>query len=317
MKKKWSILGAALALTLVLTACGGQQAGKLAYIGADAAKALALELTGLTANQATAVTTDMDTKDGLDYYRVEVIANGQYYRYDVDALTGTVIDSQTPKNEPAGSSDPAAVGDTVIGTAPSADLAGSAAPVGTVAPTPPVPVTSAPPATGSALIGEEKAKQIALDHAGLKESQITFVRSHLDRDDGRQVYDVEFYVADGQVVREYDYEIDAQSGAVRDVDYDAEYYSRPVSTPAPQTSGKPQSGGQSGGAITADRAKEIALAQVPGATTANIREFETDYDDGRLEYEGTIVYNKMEYEFEIDGYSGAIRSWDVEPIYDD
>ncbi|MBP3486562.1 MAG: PepSY domain-containing protein, partial [Oscillospiraceae bacterium] len=59
-----------------------------------------------------------------------------------------------------------------------------------------------------------------------------------------------------------------------------------------------------------------ALAQVPGATVDNIREFGVDYDDGRLEYEGKIYYDHMEYEFEIDGYSGAIRSWDVESVYD-
>lgn len=68
----------------------------------------------------------------------------------------------------------------------------------------------------------------------------------------------------------------------------------------------------SGSFISESRAKEIALAQVPGATAAHIREFEVDYDDGHLEYEGVIVYKGMEYEFEIDGYSGAIRDWDVE-----
>ena len=59
-------------------------------------------------------------------------------------------------------------------------------------------------------------------------------------------------------------------------------------------------------------AKEIALAEVPGATASDIYEFETDRDDGRLEYEGTIYYNGTEYDFTIDGYSGAIRGWDVE-----
>lgn len=52
----------------------------------------------------------------------------------------------------------------------------------------------------------------------------------------------------------------------------------------------------------------------PGATASDIREFETDYDDGRTEYEGKIVYDGMEYEFEIDGYSGAIRNWESEPV---
>ena len=68
--------------------------------------------------------------------------------------------------------------------------------------------------------------------------------------------------------------------------------------------------------LTETEAKKIALAQVPGATESDIREFEVDYDDGRLEYDGSIYYGDMEYEFEIDGYSGAIRSWEVESIYD-
>ena len=37
-----------------------------------------------------------------------------------------------------------------------------------------------------------------------------------------------------------------------------------------------------------------------------------DRDDGRLEYEGTIYYDGMEYEFTIDGYSGAVRDWEAE-----
>ena len=67
------------------------------------------------------------------------------------------------------------------------------------------------------------------------------------------------------------------------------------------------------GSLTADEAKELVLSTVK---EGRIVEFEKDYDDGRLEYEGTIVYEEMEYEFEIDGYSGAIRSWDVESVYD-
>ena len=35
-----------------------------------------------------------------------------------------------------------------------------------------------------------------------------------------------------------------------------------------------------------------------------------------MEYEGSILYNGMEYEFEIDGYSGAIRNWEAESWYD-
>ncbi len=68
--------------------------------------------------------------------------------------------------------------------------------------------------------------------------------------------------------------------------------------------------------ISEERAKQLALAQVPGASESNFRKFKQDYDDGRLEYEGEIYYNGMEYEFEIDAYSGAFRNWDSEPIHD-
>ena len=141
----------------------------------------------------------------------------------------------------------------------------------------------------------EDAKAKALAHAGLTTGDVTFVRSHLDWDDGRRVYDVEFYTSD---YKEYDYEIDATTGEVLSYDYDAEGYA-PSADAGTQT-------------ISADRAKEIALAEVPGATTKDIYEFEVDRDDGRLEYEGTIYYNGVEYEFSIDGYSGAIRSWEVD-----
>ena len=121
------------------------------------------------------------------------------------------------------------------------------------------------------------------------------VKCKLDWENGRQVYEVEFYDSS---YTEYDYEIDAATGSVLKYDYDAEYV-------APNTSGSQS--------ITADQAKALALAQVPGATTANIYEFEVDYDDGRVEYEGEILYNGIKYEFQIDGHSGSIREWEAEP----
>ena len=151
--------------------------------------------------------------------------------------------------------------------------------------------------TGAAngLIGEAEAKAKALAHAGLQESQVTFLRAELDQDDGRQVYEVEFYTQD---YKEYDYEIDAATGEVLSYDYDAETDF--------------QTGTSSGKELTAAEAKALALSQVPGATEADIRKFSTDRDDGRLEYEGEIHYDGVSYEFEIDGYSGAIRNWEVE-----
>ncbi len=66
--------------------------------------------------------------------------------------------------------------------------------------------------------------------------------------------------------------------------------------------------------ITDAKAKEIALAKVPGAKESDIREFEKERDDGKDKYEGKIYYEKQEYEFEIDARSGEIIKWEVESV---
>ncbi|WP_296001836.1 PepSY domain-containing protein [uncultured Veillonella sp.] len=65
-------------------------------------------------------------------------------------------------------------------------------------------------------------------------------------------------------------------------------------------------------AISSDEAVQSALARVPGATIANVTEFNRDYDRGRLEYEGEIHYNGYEYDFEIDADTGTFTKWEVE-----
>ena len=65
-------------------------------------------------------------------------------------------------------------------------------------------------------------------------------------------------------------------------------------------------------AISSDEAVQSALARVPGATVANVTEFNRDYENGRLEYEGEIHYNSYEYDFEIDADTGTFVKWEVE-----
>lgn len=59
-------------------------------------------------------------------------------------------------------------------------------------------------------LGEEEAKAIALREADVTETQVTQLKVRQDRDQGVDVYDVEFNY-DGQ---EYDYEINAETGAI-------------------------------------------------------------------------------------------------------
>ena len=67
--------------------------------------------------------------------------------------------------------------------------------------------------------------------------------------------------------------------------------------------------------ISEEETKNIALAQVPGAVASHIR-IKTDYDDGRLIYEGEIIFQETEYEFEIDVSIGIILDWDIESVCD-
>ena len=333
MKK---LIAAALAaLTLALfTACSN--AGQLAYIGDEAARAAALTGAGLSADAVTFLGTELAKRDDVEYYVVSFTSGDSRYESQVDALSGVVIQSETAPltqsaSAPAGASltaedakakalahaglaetdvtfikaeldrdDGRLVYDVEFYTADykEYDYEIDAA-TGEVVSFDYDVEHYAPPASGSqsgASISAEDAKAKALAHAGLASADVTFVKAKLDRDDGRLVYDVEFYTAD---YKEYDYEIDAATGEVVSYDYDAEDYAPPAAS----------------GAISAEEAKALALAQVPGASASDIREFETDRDDGRVEYEGKIVYGGMEYEFEIDGYSGAIRSWEAEPVH--
>ena len=63
----------------------------------------------------------------------------------------------------------------------------------------------------------------ALEDAGVAEADTDYLQVHLDRDDGAEIYDVEFAVfANDGSVTEYDYEIDAATGEIRSLDHEAE-----------------------------------------------------------------------------------------------
>ena len=65
-------------------------------------------------------------------------------------------------------------------------------------------------------IGEESAKQIALEKAGLGEEEVKFVKVKLERDDGVYIYEIEFYKG----YTEYSAEIKADDGKILEWDVD-------------------------------------------------------------------------------------------------
>lgn len=151
--------------------------------------------------------------------------------------------------------------------------------------------------TETPALSSDEAVANALAHAGLAESQVTVTKNKLDYEDGRRVYEIEFYTED---LVEYDYEADASSGEILSYEMDAGNYA------ASDKIGN-------GSPLTEEDAKNLALDKVPEASEKDVREFKTELEDGRTEYEGKIICNGKEYEFEIDAASGTLLSWKEEP----
>ena len=186
---------------------------------------------------------------------------------------------------------------------------------------------------GKADIGKEKATEIALKDASLSESDVTRLRVSRDTDDGQRIYEVKFTCGN----TEYEYEILASDGDILSADYDgADLPDQNVQQG--QTDQSSQSGqqGQDGQQaqngqqnpashghsdqtqnsqvdvrISTDEASQMALDRVPGATAQDLR-IELDYDDGYYKYEGDIIYDQKEYEFEIDADTGDFLEWTEE-----
>lgn len=151
--------------------------------------------------------------------------------------------------------------------------------------------------TVKSTIGTQKAKTIALNDAKVKSSNARFVTAKLDREDGRIVYDIEFYVGN----KEYDYEIDAYTGRILSKDADIEYV-------APKAVTKKQQGN-----IGIAKAKNIALndAKVK-ASNARFVTAKFDIEDGKQVYEVEFYVGNKEYDYVIDAGTGRILEKDTD-----
>ena len=148
-------------------------------IGRDAARTAAEQYAGTTALNSVTAEVDSELDESPAHYEVELHTAWGEFEYLVDAYTGKVLSGQK-------------------------DLLSIVSGQGDVS----KPVDSKTTPSGD--IGYAKAKSIALNHAGVNENKAYDIGIELDDEDGRLVYEVEF--KSGNV--EYDYEIDASSGAI-------------------------------------------------------------------------------------------------------
>ncbi len=303
MKRKLILTGAALSLAVAMTGCGGKpvinqqpssQAQEQAQlISMEAAQEVALKAANIAAENAAISATTLNEVAGTFCYKVEFTSGDYDYAYTVNAETGAVMEmssrnknavdtqAQTEATAPAAASDttPAQNSDTTQNSAT------------TQSPSP----ATAPAQTVTGTVNEETAQKIALEHAGVKATDATIAKSRLDYEGGRQVYEIEWYAGG----KKYDYEIAVDTGEVLSSGYDE------------KTSG--WSGSYSNNITVSEAdAKQTALGRVSGATQKDIYEWQFDYDDGRPEYEGKIIYGGTEYDFTIDASSGAVIEWETE-----
>ena len=247
-----------------------------ADIGLEAAKTVALNHAGLNASQITNLKTDWDWDDGCLEYEIEFWCGEVEYEYVIDGADGTILKQEQEDHTPVSS-------DT----------------------------------DSAAYIGEEAARQYALSHANCRMSDTSYCNSWLSYDDGRaECYKVEFMCGDTC----YRYEIGLCDGAVLEHCHETYHHSEhhhgghhgasrtasASTTSTASTSASPADIGEA-----AAKAAALGHASVSEADTRKMK-VEQDWDDGRLEYEVEFEVGDTEYEYKIDGVTGAILDYEID-----
>lgn len=155
------------------------------FIGESAAKQAALSHAGVSESSTKYCNAWLEYDDGrAECYEVEFMAGNTRYEYKIALTSATVLESERESYGGSGSS------------GQSTGQSGSQ--------------TSGSSGTSSTDIGAEKAKSIALNHAGVSASQTSEMKVEQDWDDGVLEYEVEFKA--GGV--EYEYTIHGGTGQI-------------------------------------------------------------------------------------------------------
>ena len=149
-------------------------------IGKDKARDIAVaEFGKVSAAEILHSEVDPELDESPAHYEVEITGrNGEEIEYKIDAYSGAVMEA---KREAADDDEASEV----------------------------QPTKPAQPGTAQD-IGHAKAKSIALNHAGVDANTVYDMNIQLDVEDGTIIYEVEFKSGN----REYDYEIEAATGAI-------------------------------------------------------------------------------------------------------
>jgi len=298
--KKAAITAAVLAVIISLSAGSVYAAGQIARssaIGEETARNFAYTDAGILPENAEVIRTEFDFEHGRFVYEIEFSVDGTHYEYTVDSSSGEILERESETVSSPRSDAPVPVSSQL--TAESMEAQGSE--------------------DSASLISVDKAKIIALERAGVAEADAVFTKEKLERENGRQIYDVEFYIVGDS---EYDYEIDAETGGILeesmkawDEELDPAYGHDGRDLKEQGNLGAASSNEQSE-TISVDEAKSIALNQAGlSAEDVIFRKAKLEHDDGKRIYDIEFYATAgAEYEYEIDAYSGTILDEEIEPL---
>lgn len=145
------------------------------------------------------------------------------------------------------------------------------------------------------MINPEQAKQIALTHANLSESETGHIKIDQDYDDGILLFEVEFWSKN----IEYEYKISAEKGKI--LEYGQERNRVDFTPISPNQE-----------LLSAEQAKEIAAAHAQKKTSeVRFVKIAQEFKHGYSSYELKFWYDYVEYKYEIDAANGEILEFSV------
>ena len=284
MKK--AIKGIAVgALAGIMTAglCVGALAADLTFEEREKASQnvleAALEAAGLTEDQIVLVKAGKDIDNGKLIYEIDFFIPGEKkFEFDIDAETGDVLSQAEDLWEAEDDYEYSSFMEEGVAIPDEATA--------------------------------EKLIKAALEAAGVTEDGVIFKKTEVSIDDGRMIYEIDFFVP-GETI--YEFDLDAETGKILaqetdpwDAEDDLEY--------AVFVSGDTEGSEAASGEITVEDAREIALtdAGLSEASVTFVRS-DKDSDDGLVIFEIEFVDGDgLTHEYNISAADGTILEKDVD-----
>lgn len=252
----------------------------------EEAKEIAFSHAAVNAKDAKIEDLDFEIDDGVKMYEIEFDANGYEYEYKIHAISGEILKHKREQKDDQDKNDEKE--------------------------------------ESTEYISKNRAKEIALKHAGVNAKDAKFDGIDFDIDDGLASYELEFEVGEN----EYDYEIDAVTGEILDFEQDIEESTpnkkpetkaevkpevKPETKPEVKPEAKPETAPEKPKQLSKNEAIAIALKHAGlNSSEVEMDDVELDDDDGKMIWEIEFESADWEFEVEVDAATGKILSFDKE-----